>query len=102
MTTENMKLKEARAIIDAEIKEYTKKLEEIANREDYDQDPILIEGETTQGYYCQLMADPKDAARILLKHNFPVYRATEEDAPDAMWRELGEFYGLAEVSSVDL
>jgi hypothetical protein len=64
--------------------------------------PILIEGETRAGYYCQMMVDPREVAPILLRYNHPVWLALGEDSPDAMWEELGEHFGLASVSSVDL
>ena len=76
------------------------RLKKIANTDE--QDPILVEGETSEGYYCQLMVDPKDAARIMLEYNYPVWNILMEDAPDAMWRELARKYGIAVVSSVDL
>lgn len=65
-------------------------------------DPILIEGETRTGYFCQMMVDPREVAPILLEYNYPVWLALGEDFPDAMWEELGEHFGLASVSSVDL
>lgn len=65
-------------------------------------DPILIEGETSAGYFCQMMVDPREVAPILLAYNYPVWLALEDDFPDAMWEELGEHFGLASVSSVDL
>ena len=77
-----------------------KKLQKIAN--DVDQSPIMIEGETSEGYYCQLMVDPKDAARIMLEYDYPVWSILMEDAPDAMWRDLARKFGIAVVSSVDL
>ncbi len=76
------------------------KLQKIAN--DVDQSPVMIEGETSEGYYCQLMVDPKDAARIMLEYNYPVWNILMEDAPDAMWRDLARKFGIAVVSSVDL
>lgn len=77
-----------------------KRLEEIAKTED--QDPVMIEGETTAGYYCQLMANPKDAANIMLDYDYPLYEAMGEDAPTAMWQALGRHFGLANVSSIDI
>ena len=77
-----------------------KRLEEISKTEEGK--PIMVEGETTAGYFCQLMVDPKDVAKIMLDYNYPVWRVLEEDAPDAMWEELGYKFGLAHVCSVDL
>ncbi|MBR2993973.1 hypothetical protein IKF43_01080 [Candidatus Saccharibacteria bacterium] len=77
-----------------------KYLEEVLKTEE--NDPIIIEGETTAGYYCQLMVDPKDVAKIMLDYNYPVWRVLEEDAPDSMWEELGHKFGLTRVCSVDL
>lgn len=77
-----------------------RRLESLANTEE--NDPILVEGETSAGYYCQMMVDPKDVARILLDYNYPVWRVLEEDAPDGMWEDLGRKFGLTTVSSFDL
>lgn len=77
-----------------------KRLESLAKAEE--NDPILVEGETSAGYYCQMMVDPKDVARILLDYNYPVWRILEEDAPDGMWEDLGRKFGLTTVSSFDL
>jgi len=81
------------------IAEY-KRLEEISKTEEGE--PIMVEGETTAGYFCQLMVDPKDVAKIMLDYNYPVWRVLEEDAPDGMWEDLGCKFGLAHVCSVDL
>ena len=77
-----------------------KRLEEVLKAEE--SEPIIIEGETTAGYYCQLMGDPKDVAKIMLDYNYPVWRVLGEDAPDNMWEELGYKFGLTRVCSVDL
>ena len=83
--------------------EYNKRLEHLEEISKADeQDQILIEGETTAGYYCQLMVDPKDAAKIMLNYDYPLYATMGEDAPTAMWEELGQHYGLASVSSIDI
>ena len=65
-------------------------------------DPILIEGETTAGYFCHLMVDPKDVAKIALEYNYPVWHILEHDYPDGMWEDLGRKFGLATVCSIDL
>lgn len=99
-TNNDNKLEEAVNLVNAKIREYREKLEKIAKTEEQDQ--ILIEGETSRGFYCQLMVDPKDAARIMLDYDYPTARILGEDAPDAMWTTLGQFYGLQSISSVDL
>lgn len=48
-----------------------KKLEEIAKSDNKD-DPIMIEGEITTGYYCQMIVAPKEVAKIILEYNHPV------------------------------
>ena len=76
------------------------RFKKIANTDE--QDPILVEGETSEGYICHLMVDPKEAASIMLGYNYPVWSILMEDAPDAMWRDLARKFGLASVYSVDL
>lgn len=71
-------------------------------KEDATPDPVLIEGETRKGYYCQLMVDPREIAQILLNYNYPVCRILDDEAPEAMWRDLGEKFGLDSVTSFDL
>lgn len=82
------------------IEKERKRLEEIAKTEEGD--PILIEGETTAGYFCQMMVDPKDVAKIALEYNYPVWHILKQDYPEEMWEELGRKFGLATVCSVDL
>lgn len=94
---------QARETIAQVISDYRTVLEAITLlKPDACPDPILIEGETCTGYFCQMMVDPREVAPILLEHNYPVWLALGEDFPDAMWGELGEHFGLASVSSVDL
>ena len=76
------------------------RLKKIANADE--QDPVLVEGETSEGYICHLMVDPKDAARIMLEYNYPVWNILMEDAPDAMWCDLAKKFGVETVSGVDL
>ena len=83
-----------------EIHDLRAKYETIAKAEE--QDPILVEGETSAGYCCQLMVGPKDVAKILLEYDYPVWRVLEEEAPDEMWGDLGRKFGLEHVCSVDL
>lgn len=96
----NEKLTNAVKLVNEVIVAEYKRLESLVNTEE--NDPILVEGETSAGYYCQMMVDPKDVARILLDYNYPVWRVLEEDAPDGMWEDLGRKFGLTTVSSFDL
>lgn len=76
------------------------RFKKIANTDE--QDPVLVEGETSEGYICHLMVDPKDAARIMLEYDYPVWNILMEDAPDAMWRDLAKKFGISAVSEIDL
>lgn len=99
----NEELNRARDIINQKISDERTKLEAFTLlKPDADPDPICIEGETTAGYYCQLMVDPRDCAPILLKHDYEIYKVLQEDFPAEMWEELGQKFGLATVTSVDL
>ena len=94
---------QARETITQAISDYRTVLEAITLLKPDDcSEPILIEGETRAGYYCQMMVDSREVAPILLKYNYPVWLALGEDFPDAMWEELGEHFGLDSVSSVDI
>lgn len=95
-----IKLEDAVAVVQKEIRDLRAKYESVTKTEE--QDPIMVEGETSTGYYCQLMADPKDVAKILLEYDYPVWRVLDEDAPRAMWEDLGRELGLEHVCSVDL
>ncbi len=97
---ENEKLSAAVKLVNEAIAAEHKRLEALAKAEE--NDPVLVEGETSAGYYCQMMVNPKDIARILLDYNYPVWRVLEEDAPDGMWEDLGRKFGLTTVSSFDL
>jgi len=57
----------------------------------------MIEGETTAGYYCQLMVNPQEVAKIFVDYDYALYRVLGEDAPDAMWEDLGRKFGLEHV-----
>lgn len=94
------KLTEAVRLINEAIAAEYKRLEEIAKTEE--DDPIMIEGETTAGYNCHMMVDPKDVARIALEYNYPVWHVLQQDYPDGMWEDLGRKFGLATVCSMDL
>ena len=43
------------------------------------------------------MAGPKDVAKILLEYDYPVWCVHDEDAPRAMWEDLGRELGLEHV-----
>lgn len=93
-------LEGAVSLVNKAIREERKRLEEIAKTEEGS--PIMVEGETTTGYYCQLMVDPKDVVKILLEYDYPVWRILGEDYPDEMWEDLGRKFGLETVASFDL
>lgn len=94
------KLVEAVKLVNEAIVAEYKRLEDIAKTEEGD--PILIEGETTVGYFCHLMVDPKEVAKIALEYNYPVWHILRQDYPDGMWEDLGRKFGLATVCSIDL
>ena len=93
-------LAQAVKIVNEAIRAEEEKLKKIASTEE--QAPIMIEGTTSAGYCCQLMASPKDAARIMLDYNYPTWKVLEEEAPCGMWEDLGRKFGLESVSSIDL
>ena len=94
-------LAEAIKLVNDAIAKETKRLEDILNGDD-EQSPIMVEGETFQDYYCQMMVNPKDVAKIMLDYSYPTWRILGEDAPVGMWEELGRKFGVKIVSSVDL
>ena len=94
------KLAEAVKLVNEAIAAEYKRIEEIAKTEEAD--PILIEGETTAGYFCHMMVDPKEVAKIALEYNYPVWHILEQDYPDGMWEDIGRKFGLAAASSMDL
>ena len=94
------KLAEAVKLVNDAIMAEYKRLEKIAKTEE--DDPILIEGETTAGYFCHLMVDPQDVAKIALEYNYPVWHILQQDYPDGMWEDLGRKFGLETVCSMDL
>lgn len=99
----NEELAHAREIINQKISDERTKLEAFTLlKPDATPHPVCVEGETETGYYCQMMVDPRDVAPILLNHNYPVFKAVQEDFPDAMWEELAQKLGLDSISSVDL
>ena len=100
MSGKNDNLNSAVSLVNGAIIAEYKRLEEISKTDEGD--PILIEGETTAGYFCQLMVDPKEVAKIALEYNYPVWHILKGDYPDAMWEDLGRKFGLATVCSIDL
>ena len=94
------KLAEAVKLVNDAIMAEYKRLEKIAKTEE--DDPILIEGETTAGYFCHLMVDPQDVAKIALEYNYTVWHILQQDYPDGMWEDLGRKFGLEAVCSMDL
>ena len=94
------KLHEAVKLVNDAIMDEFKRIEKIAKTEE--SEPIMIEGETTAGYFCHMMVDPKDVAKIVLEYNYPVWHILEHDYPDGMWEDLGRKFGLATVCSIDL
>ena len=84
-----------------EIRKWREKYESVANENGQDH-PIMVEGETTAGYFCQLMVNPQEVAKIFVDYDYALYRVLGEDAPDAMWEDLGRKFGLEHVCSVDL
>lgn len=96
----NDKLASAVKLVNEAIMAEYKRLEKISKTEEGE--PITVEGETTAGYFCQMMADPKDVAKIMLDYNYPVWRVLEEDAPNGMWEDLGYKFGLKTACWVDL
>ena len=98
---DNEKLHEAIKLVNDAIMTEFKKLEEIA-KSDNEDDPIMVEGETSTGYYCQMMVAPREVAKIILEYNYPVWHILEQDYPDGMWEDLGRKFGLATVCSIDI
>lgn len=97
---ENHELRAAINVVNKTIDADREHLTKLANSEEGS--PIMVEGETETGFYCQIMADPKDVARIMLDYDYPVWDVLGLDAPDEMWRELGRLFGLKTVRMVDL
>lgn len=93
-------LEQAVKLVNEAIEKERKRLNDAASG--IDQEPVMIEGETTAGFFCQLMVDPKDVAKIILRYDYPTCRVLGEEAPDEMWEELGRHFGLSVVSSFDL
>ena len=93
-------LAKAVEIVQTAIRDEEARLEKIANTEE--QDPVMLEGTTRTGYYCQIMIDPREAAQVLLDYQYPVWEVLKEESPMGLWDRLAEIYGLDTVSSVDI
>lgn len=87
-------------VIDA-IASHAEKLSNIAKSTE-ELDPVMLEGETTTGYFVKAFVDPRIAAKIFLKYGYSTYAVLELDAPQEMWDELAEIFGLKHVLVVDL
>ena len=95
-----IKLEDAVAAVQKEIRKWREKYESVAKTEE--QNPIMVESETTAGYFCQLMVNPQEVAKIFIDYDYALYRVLSEDASDAMWEDLGRKLGLEHVCSVEL
>lgn len=93
-------ISEAVCLVNAEIEAVRKRLEDISQTEEAS--PIFVEGETSAGYYAQIMASPSEVAKIMLKYDYHFWNILEQDAPDDMWLDIAEMVGLESVFSVDI
>lgn len=93
-------LTKAVRIVQKAIRDLEADYKKIANTEE--QDPVMLEGETSTGYMCQMMVDPKDVAKVFLDYQYPAWHILEEEPPMGMWERLAEIYGLDAVSYVNL
>ena len=98
---EKAKLAEAVELVNKEIEKERKRLQDILDGDDR-QSPVVVEGETFEDYYCQLMVNPKEVAKIMLRHDYPTWKVLGEDAPDGMWGDMGKKFGIKVVCGVDL
>ena len=98
---EKERLAEAVKLVNDAITKETKRLQDILDGDD-EQSPVVVEGETFENYYCQLMVNPKEVAKIMLRHDYPTWRILGEDAPVEMWEDMGRKFGIKAVSGVDL
>ena len=99
-TIEKQTLSEAVSIVREAIAAEENRLKQIA--ESQEEDPVMLEGETSANYFVQMMVDPAKVARIMLNYQYPLYKVLAEDAPQDMWDELARMVGLDTVCSVDL
>ena len=99
-TTEFMSLADAVRMVKEAIDAEETRLKKLAN--ETENDPVMLEGETSTRFNVQMMVEPSIVAKIMLKYEYPVYKVLEEDEPQAMWNELAEMVGLGEVYGVDI
>ena len=97
---QDIPLSEAARIVREAISAEENRLKQLVNSEE--NEPILLEGETSARYDVQMMVDPAQVAKIMLDYRYPVYKVLEEDAPQGIWDDLAEMVGLENVYSVDL
>lgn len=93
-------LSDAVQIVNTAIRSVENQLIKMANRDE--QDPVMLEGETTYGYPVHMMVDPKLVAKIMCEFNYATCYVLQGDAPAEMWDELARRVGLGEVSFVDM
>lgn len=99
-TQPDIPLSEAVRIVRAAIKAEEDRLQRIADSQE--EEPIMLEGETSAGYIVHVMSDPAKVAKVLLDYDYPLYKALEEDWPQDMWEALAQMVGLESVYSVDM
>ena len=95
-----IKLEDAVAVVQKEIRDLRAKYKSVANKNGQDY-PIMVESETMAGYFCQLMVNPQEVAKIFVDYDYVLYRVLGKDAPRAMWEDLGRELGLEHVCSVN-
>ena len=83
-----IKLEDAVAVVQKGIRKWRERYKSVTNKNGQDH-PIMVEGETTTGYFCQLMANPQEVAKIFVDYDYALYRILGEDALDTMWEDLG-------------
>lgn len=98
----NDKEKAARDKVNEMIASYNAELEALTKNNPDDNDPTMIEGETSTGYCVQMMVEPSEVVPILLKYNYATYAILGQEWPIEMWNEIGRKFGLDTVLSVDL
>lgn len=91
-----IKLEDAVAVVQKEIRKWREKYESVANENGQDHS-IIVESKTTAGYFCQLIVNPQEVAKIFVDYDYALYRVLGKDAPDAMWEDLGRKFGLEHV-----
>lgn len=79
-----IKLEDAVAVVQKEIRKWREKYESVANKNEQDHS-IMVKGwKIMAGYFCQLMVNPQEIAKIFIDYDYALYRVLGEDAPDAM------------------